>query len=268
MRVLGEDLTRNYVSGGTKACAIRRRNVTEIKSTVYGKRCCEPSMKVQNRSGGKIGGTTYLDHVFIDESQDQRYFLLGAVTVPSIDTANSVVGQARKALGSTAKEISEFHESALNLSNPEAIDTLINSMVFEYYHRGTRHILRHDIGVWTAYYRKTRAERQTQSLPFARLLVAYVNLFEALMSEIQPERGTLILCDGFQGIARILPQLQRVANAYGATVSKGASSVTGIQLADVATGTTRRLLSQQNTVRYGKIKDIVRLHKEVFLSAK
>ncbi len=206
--------------------------------------------------------------VFIDESQDERYFLLGAVTVPSTDIANSIVAQARKALGSASKGISEFHESALNRDNPDAINSLIDSMVFEYYRRRTHRLLRQDVGIWTTYYRKTRAERSAQSLPFRQLLTAYVRLFNTLMSEIQPERGTSIFCDGFQGITRILPELQDVAGAYEATIAKGESSMTGIQLADVAAGTTRRFLSEQNTERYVDLKHIVRLHRQVFLSAK
>lgn len=209
-----------------------------------------------------------MDHVFIDESQDMRYFLLSAVTVPSIDTAKSIIAQTRKALGPTSKAISEFHESALNLANPNAIDLLLDNMVFEYHRHGKHRILRRDVGVWIAYYRKSRSERGAQSLPFPRLLTTYVRLFETLLSEIQPEKGASILCDGFQGIARILPNLQGVAEGYGATIAKGHSSTAGIQLADVSAGTTRRFLSQQNLVRYRRLTEIVRLHKEVFLSAK
>lgn len=206
--------------------------------------------------------------VYIDESQDKRYFLLGAVTVPSTDVANSIVAQARKALGAASKSISEFHESELNRNNPDAINSLIDSMVFEYHHHGKRRILRQDIGIWTAYYPKTRAERSTQSLPFHQLLTVYARLFAVLISEIQPEKGTPVFCDGFQGISRILPELQDVADAYKATIAKGESSMTGVQLADVTAGTTRRFLSEQNTERYVYLKKIVRLNRQIFLSAK
>lgn len=214
-------------------------------------------------NGGQAGVV-----VFIDESQDKRYFLLAAVTIPSTDVASAILAQSRKALGSASRSISEFHESALNRVTPNVIDALLDNMAFEYSHHGKHRMARRDVGVWTAYYRKTRAERSTQSLPFPLLLAAYTRLFSTLLSEIQPEMGTHILCDGFQGMNRILPELQDIADDYRATVTKGESSLAGVQLADVAAGTTRRFLSQQNLVRYGRMKDIVRLHKEVFLSAK
>lgn len=205
---------------------------------------------------------------FIDESQDRHYLLLSAVTLPSTDTATAIIAHARKTLGPASKKISEFHESALNLVNPSAINSLVDSMTFAYYRHGTRRILRQDVGIWTAYYRKTRPERSAQSLAFPRLLTAYVRLFHALISEIQPERGTRVLCDGFQGIARILPDLQDIADVYRATVAKGESSMAGIQLADVAAGTARRFLSEQNTERYVNLKKIERLHRQVVLLEK
>lgn len=205
--------------------------------------------------------------IFIDESQGERHFILGAVVMPDAIT-NTILAQARKVLRRKGKDVPEFHESLLNKADPEAIDVLIDNMVFEYHRRRQHRVLRQDVTVWTAYYRKNRAERARQSLPFERLLAVYVGLFETLVAEIAPTARTQIQCDSFQGIERILPDLRRIAEPLGAAVDKGVSSMAGIQLADVVTGTTRRFLSNQNGDRYDVLKRIVRLNKEFVPSAK
>lgn len=205
--------------------------------------------------------------IFFDESQGERHFVLGAV-VTSGDIADAILAQARKVLRRKGTEVPEFHESVLNKTNPEGIDVLIDNIVFEYRRQRQHRTLRQDVTVWTAYYRKNRAERSRQSLPFDRLLAVYVGLFQTLVAEIAPASGTQIQCDSFQGIERILPELRKIAGPLGATVDKGVSSIAGIQLADVVTGTTRRFLSNQNGDRYDVLKRIVRLNKEFVARAK
>lgn len=206
--------------------------------------------------------------VFLDESQDNRYFVLGAAVTSNAHLGHVVVTQTRKVLGSPGRLIPEFHESALNQVNPGAIDAFLNNMVYEYLRKRSRRVLRKDISIYLVYYRKTRAERASRSLPFARLLTVYTALFEALLEEINPAAGTTIYCDSFQGIARIMPELQKMGTQYGASVSPTMSSLPGVQLADMATGTGRRFLNQEVVDRYAALEPIVRLLKEVVLSAK
>lgn len=68
------------------------------------------------------------------------------------------------------------------------MDVLIDNIVFEYRRQRQHRTLRQDVTVWTAYYRKNRAERCRQSLPFDRLLAVYVGLFQTLVAEIAPVR--------------------------------------------------------------------------------
>ena len=161
--------------------------------------------------------------VYLDESQGKLHFVLSAV-VTSDDVADAILAQSRKMLRPKGINVPEFHESVLNKTTPEALDVLIDNLVFEYRHRRQHRTIRQDVTVWTAYYRKNRAERARQSLPFDRLLSIYVGLFDTLMAEIVPDAGAMIYCDSFQGIERILPDLQMIADLLGSKVNKGVSS--------------------------------------------
>lgn len=130
-------------------------------------------------------------------------------------------------------------------------------MVYEYLRKRSHRVLRKDVSVYLVYYRETRAERASRSLPFVRLLTMYTALFEALLEEINPAAGTTIYCDSFQGIARIMPELQRIGTQYGTSVSRTMSSLPGIQLADMATGTGRRFLNQEVVDRYAALEPIL-----------
>ena len=92
----------------------------------------------------------------------------------------------------------------------------------------------------------------------------YVGLFQTLVGETTPPRGTAIHCDSFQGIARIRPDLQGAVVAQGVSVIKAFSGMRGIQLADVAAGTARRFLNQQNVERFLQLQPLVATTKEFF----
>lgn len=78
---------------------------------------------VGSRGWTRIGRTNGFASVmvFLDESQDNRYFVLGAAVTINAHLGQVVVTQTRKVLGSQGRLIPEFHESALNQVNPHAI---------------------------------------------------------------------------------------------------------------------------------------------------
>lgn len=137
--------------------------------------------------------------MFVDESQDSRYFALGAAVRLNANPGHVVVTQTRKALGPQGRLLPEFHESALNQVNPVAIDAFLDNMVYESLRKRRHRILRKNISVYLVYYRNTPAERASRSWPlpdYSPFTSPYLRRYGRRSIQRQERRFAVIVSKG------------------------------------------------------------------------
>ncbi len=202
-------------------------------------------------------------YLFLDESQDAQYFVVGAVLSEEILTLQNIVGEMRTATRRLRLSVQEFHEAVLYRDQPRLLNHAIRLLTYTRSRKGRALYVRPDVTAYAVYYTKTASEQCGSGLPGDRLIVVYQAAFQQLLHSIPSAAGPLtIVYDTFQYAQRLHPHLSRDVQYWGEGRIRWGESLHDkpLQLADLVAGTVRRhLQGDPNEGRFQELEKILRV---------
>lgn len=202
-------------------------------------------------------------YLFLDESQDAQYFVVGAVLSEEILTLQNIVGEMRTATRRLRLSVQEFHEAALYRDQPRLLSHAIRLLTYTRSRKGRALYVRPDVTAYAVYYTKTSSEQGGSGLPGDRLMVVYQAAFHQLLGVLPPATSPLdIVYDTFQYAQRLHPQFTRDVQQWGLGRIRWGESLHDkpIQLADLVPGTVRRHLhGDPNEGRFKELEKVLRV---------
>lgn len=193
---------------------------------------------------GRVGSVGVV--VYIDESQDQERFVLGAIVADEVVTLNATVGRFRTISRNLQVAVREYHEFDLHRDHPRVLTRVLEEMSV-WKRKKRRPVLRTDIKVVATYYLKASTEGHGTALAHQRMLTVYRETFRSLIwaLPLRPQDTVDVVCDRFEGCAALEPTLEAILLSRVAGTVRFADSVLEkpLQLADLTTGTIRRHLA-------------------------
>lgn len=202
-------------------------------------------------------------YLFLDESQDAQYFVVGAILSEELLTLQNIVGEIRTATRRLNLTVQEFHEAALYRDQPRLLTHAIRLLTYTRSRKGRALYVRPDVEAYAVYYTKTASEQQGSGLPGYRLMVVYQAAFQQLLHAMPSAASPLdIVYDTFQYAQRLHPQLADDLQRWGPGTLHWGESLhkKPLQLADLIAGTVRRhLQGDRNEGRFEELEKILRL---------
>ena len=201
-------------------------------------------------------------YLFLDESQDAQYFVVGAVLSEEILTLQNIVGEMRTATRRLRLSVQEFHEAVLYRDQPRLLNHAIRLLTYTRSRKGRALYVRPDVTAYAVYYTKTVSEQSGSGLPGTRLMGVYQAAFHQLLGALPSAAGPLdIVYDTFQYAQRLHPQLTSDVQQWGIGRIRWGESLHDkpLQLADLVAGTVRRHLhGDPNEGRFEELGKILR----------
>jgi hypothetical protein len=202
-------------------------------------------------------------HLFIDESQDAQYFVIGAIVAPDLLTLHSIVGEMRTVTRRLRLTVQEFHEAVLYRDQPRLLNQAIRLLTHTRSHKGRALYVRPDVQGYAVYYAKTVDEQRGSGLPGDRLMTVYRMAFQQLLRALPPEMAPLyIVYDTFQYAQRLRQILAADVQQWGSGSVQWGDSLQEkpLQLADLVAGTVRRHLNgDPNEGRFEQMEKILQV---------
>ncbi len=202
-------------------------------------------------------------YLFLDESQDAQYFVVGAILSEELLTLQNIVGEIRTATRRLNLTVQEFHEAVLYRDQPRLLTHAIRLLTSTRSRKGRALHVRPDVEAYAVYYIKTASEQQGSGLPGHRLMVVYQAAFQQLLHAMPSAVGPLdIVYDTFQYAQRLHPRLADDLQRWGPGTLHWGESLRKkpLQLADLIAGTVRRhLQGDRNEGRFEELGKILRL---------
>ncbi len=199
-------------------------------------------------------------HLFLDESQDAQYFVVGAILSEELLTLQNIVGEMRTATRQLGLSVQEFHEAVLYRDQPRLLTRAIRLLTYTRSRKGRALYVRPDVTAYAVYYTKTAREQCGSGLPGTRLMVVYQAAFQQLLHAMPSAAGPLdIVYDTFQYAQRLQPQLNSDVQQWGFGRIRWGESLHDkpLQLADLVAGTVRRHL--QGDANEGRFKELEKI---------
>ena len=206
------------------------------------------SAKTKTTIGGGDGRLTSVV-IFVDESQDNRYFVLGAVASADMVPLTATVGRFRTiARHLNITNVAEFHERDLHHHHPRLLNLALEEMTL-WKRKKRRPVPRKDLQVVATYYLKSPSEQTGTALLHQRMLDVYRETFRSLVwaLPLSPQETVHVVCDRFEGCKILVPDLKAIVMGRASGTVDFADSLAEkpLQLADLVVGTLRRHLSDE-----------------------
>jgi len=208
-------------------------------------------------------------YVFIDESFDEKIFLMAAIRSPNRDNIEECIKQTRSYLrkrkksGNPIPNIPEFKEYVLHHSYLKIKYYLLNRLV-NYYFNDNFFLQKHAIEilyVWAKYNQKNIFN--DLYLHLAQNLLTMIK--SPIKNFVQPRYYDIYFDLFGDGIFR-----QKLKNSCLQTFPEyrisfnSSSQIKGLQTADIAAGTIRRFISGGDAGGYKIIEPLIKESKQIF----
>lgn len=209
-------------------------------------------------------------YVFIDESFDEKIFLMAAIRSTNRDSIEECVKQTRSYLrkqkkgGNPVPNIPEFKEYVLHHSYPKIKYYLLNRLVNYYFNNDNSYFQRHEVEilyVWAKYNQKNILN--DWYLYLAQNLLTIIKL--PINSFAQPRYYNIYFDLFGDEIFRqkLKNSCQQTFPEYRISFSSS-SQIKGLQTVDIVAGTIRRFISEGDTSGYEIIKPLIKESKQIF----